>query len=367
MQENPNNTPYHDDNPEIDIMELITKLWKNRSMIIKWCIAGAIIGLVVGFSIPKTYKASVTFAPETQQKVASGVSSIASMMGVNLNNSVDAISVEMFPDVVHSTPFIYELFDIPVTFERKDSVMTLPLVEYMKEYQKSPWWSYVLKFPFRVLGWCMDLVSTEKEETTNSGNLDPFNLPKKERKVVKFFAENIQVLVDKKTGKTSMSLQLQDPMVVSTVMQAITENLKDYMSDYRTSKARQDIENLEVICTQRKADYYKAQQAYASHIDANKNVVLQSAQAERERLQQEMNLAYQVYSQVATQLEGARIQAEQAKPVFAIINPVVVPIKKAAPSKAKLLIVFTFLAGCCSAAWVLFGEDFYKSLKKHLQ
>ena len=134
MQENLNNNP-HTDEKEIDIMELISKLWKNRRTIIKWCVAGAIIGLVLGFSIPKTYKAGVSFAPETQQKTSSGVSSIASMMGINLNNSIDAISVEMFPDVVHSTPFIVELFDLPVTFERKDSVITVSLVEYMKEYQ----------------------------------------------------------------------------------------------------------------------------------------------------------------------------------------------------------------------------------------
>ena len=68
MQENINNQPYYDDEPEIDIMELISKLWKRRSFIIKWCIAGAIIGLVAGFSIPKTYWAGVTLAPELQQK-----------------------------------------------------------------------------------------------------------------------------------------------------------------------------------------------------------------------------------------------------------------------------------------------------------
>lgn len=365
MQENINNQPYIDDEQEIDIMELIGKLWKKRAMIIKWCVAGAVIGLIAGFSIPKTYTAGVTFAPETQQRTNSSVSSIASMMGVNLNNSVDAISVDMFPDVVHSTPFVVELFDLPVTFERKDSVITTSLVEYMKEYQRSPWWSYVIKAPFKALGWVMSL-GKEKEDEAVSGPLDPTNLPKKERGVVKFFAENIMVNVDKKTGKTSMSLELQDPLVVATVMEAVTENLKTYMSDYRTSKARQDIENLEVICEQRKADYYKAQQAYADFVDSNKNVIRQSASAERERLQQEMNLAYQVYSQVATQLEGARVQAEQAKPVFAIINPVTVPIKKTAPSKAKMLVIFTFLAGCCAAAWVLFGDEYWKKLKENL-
>ena len=366
MQENPTNQPYYEEESEIDIMELISKIWKNRSMIIKWCIAGAIIGLVVGFSIPKTYTAGVTLAPEMQQKTSSGVSSIASMMGVNLNNSVDAISVEMFPDVVHSTPFIFELFDLPVTFERKDSVITTTLVDYMLEYQKQAWWTPVLTFPFKVLGWCIDLLKPDKEEATGDGALNPYNLPKKEREVVKFFEENIMVNVDKKTFKTEITLLLQDRLVVATVMDAITENLKAYMSDYRSSKARQDVENLSIICEQRKADYYIAQQAYAKYIDANKNVILQSANAERERLQQEMNLAYQVYSQVATQLEGARIQEQQAKPVFAIINPVTIPIKRAAPSKAKMLVIFTFLAGCCAAAWVLFGDEYWKKLKENL-
>lgn len=365
MQENNiNDQKYVAEEQEIDIMVLIAKLWKKRAMIIKWCVWGAVIGLVVGFSIPKTYKARVTFAPETQQKIGSGVSSIASMMGVNINNSVDAISIDMFPDVVHSTPFIYELFDLPVTFERKDSVITVPLVDYMKEYQRSAWWIHVIKFPFKTIGWILSLGQTDEEDCKMP--LDPTNLPKEERKVVKFFVENLMVNVDKKTGKTQMSLELQDPLVVADVMAAVTENLKEYMSDYRTSKARQDIENLEIICEQRKTDYYEAQQKYAAFVDSNKNVIRQSASAERERLQQEMNLAYQVYSQVATQLEGARIQAEQAKPVFAIIDPVQVPIKKAAPSKAKMLVIYTFLAGCFAAVWVLFGEDYWRKLKKNL-
>lgn len=366
MQENPNNQPYYEEEDEIDIMELISKLWKNRSMIIKWCIAGAIIGLVVGFSIPKTYTASVTLAPEVQQKTGSGVSSIASMMGVNLNNSLDAISAEMFPDVVHSTPFIVELFDLPVTFEHKDTVVNTTLLDYMLEYQKSPWWTHVISAPFNALAWCIDLVTPDEDEEGVTGPLNPTNLPKKERRVVKFFAENIMVNVDKKSLKTQISLDLQDPQVVYTVVNAVVENLKQYMTDYRSSKSRQDVENLSVICEQRKADYYKAQQAYAEYIDANKSVIRQSAQAERERLQQEMNLAYQVYSQVAQNLEGSRIQAEQDKPVFVVVQPPVVPIQKTAPSKAMMLVIWTFLAGCCAAVWVLFGDEYWKKLKEAL-
>lgn len=350
---------------ETDLLELIGKLWKGRRFIIKWCIIGAVIGLIVGFSLPKKYKSHVAFAPETEVKIGSGVSSVASMMGINLNNSIDAISVEMYPDVLHSTPFIYGLFDVPVEFERKDSTISTTLLNYMMNYQKQPWWNHILSAPFKALGWLASLNDKEEEEDATVC-LDPTNLPKKEREVVKFFANNIEVFLDKKTSKISISLELQDPLVVSAAMNAIVDNLKQFMSDYRTSKARQDVANLTQICEDRKAEYQKAQKAYAEYADANQNVIRQSASIEMERLQQEMNLAYQVYSQVAAQLEGARIQEQQAKPVFVIIDPVMTPVKKSAPSKAKLLIVFTFLTGCCAAAWVLFGKDYWTRLKESI-
>ena len=330
MTEVNNNIETQDLQPEeqeIDIMELIAKLWKRRRTILIWCGVGAVLGLVAGFSIPKTYSASAVLAPEMEESMSSGVSSIASMMGVNLDNSVDAINFQLFPDVVSSTPFIYELFDLQV--KTADGELETTLLDYMLEHQKSAWWSYVVKAPFKLLGW------------------------------VKSWFE--------KEGKTTVSLEMQDPLVVTTVMNAIISNLKDYMSDYRTSKARQDAENLTVICEQRKQEYYAAQQAYARYSDANKNVILQSAQAERERLQQEMNLAFQVYSQVATQLEAARIKEQEAKPVFAVVQPPVVPLQKTAPSKVKYLVIFTFLAGCCAAAWILFGQEYWDKLKADLR
>ena len=355
---------------DIDILDILSRLWKNRLFIVKWAAIGALVGLVIAFSIPKTYKAGVTFAPETQQKVGSGVSSIASMMGVSLNNSVDAISVEMFPDVVHSSPFVVELFDLPIQFEHNGSTINTTFVDYMQNYQKKPWWSYVFGFPFKVLGWCMDIITPgdqqEPGDKIETRDYDPSNLTKKQRSVVNYFYENLKVSTDKKSGKTTMSLTMQDPLVVAEVMEAVVENLKKYMSDYRTSKARQDVENLSLICEERKNDYYKAQQAYANYMDANQNVVRLSAQAERERLQQEMNIAYQVYSQVASQLEGARIQVQQAKPVFVIIEPVSIPIRKSAPSKGKFLVIFAFLACCCSTLWVLWGEELLTQFREKL-
>lgn len=358
-----NNMPSRPQVKTVNIMEYVAKLWEHRKPILKCCGIGAIIGLVVGFSLPNTYKAGAMLSPETEQKTGSGVSSIASMMGVTLNNSVDAISFEMYPDVVHSTPFIVELFDLPVEFERGDSVIHTTLIDYMLEYQKKPWWSAIIQAPFELLGWCVSLFSPQ-EETEAVVERNVINLNKDEREIVKFFAKNIFVNVDKKSGKTEVELEMQDPLVVHAVVQAVLDNLKKYMTNYRTSKASQDVANLSVIFEQRKADYHKTQQAYAQYVDANKKIILQSARAEQERLQQEMNLAFQVYSQVATQLEGARIKEQEAKPVFTILEPAVIPNRKSGPSKAKMLFVFTFMAGFAAATWFILREDLRKNIKE---
>lgn len=363
MQENIQ--PQYQEEPEIDIMELLSKLWKNRKMILWWCAVGAVIGIVAGFSIPKTYRASVMLAPETQTRIGSGVSAIASMMGTSLDNSVDAIDCDMYPDVVASTPFLYQILDLQVTTQ--DGQIDTTLKSYILDHQKSPWWGKVIGAPFKVVDWAVGLVKPEEEEAVSEGTeVNISNLPKEDRDAIKYLATKINVSVDKKSGKTQMSLEMQDPLVVAAVLEAVVNNLKTYMSDYRTSKARQDVTNLSAICEDRRQDYYIAQRAYADYMDSNKSITRQSALVEKQRLQQEMNLAYQVYTQVATQLEGARIKVQQSKPVFAVINPVTVPLKKAGPSKVKMLVAFAFLFGCCAAAWVVFGKDYWQKLKENL-
>ena len=355
------NTPQQEE--EINIMEYVMRLWKVRKKVLLWCGIGAVVGLVIGFSLPKYYEVSVKLAPETEQKIGSGVSSIASMMGVNLDNSVDAIRVDFFPDVVASTPFLFELSQTPVTFERKKEVIETTLMDYLLEYQKAPWWSVIISAPFKGLAWVMSLF---KEKADPNAVLNPMNLPTKQRKALDGLSKKIVVTVDKKTGKTDIQVQMQDPLVVATVADAVVENLKTYMTRYRTSKVSQDVKNLTEIYNQRREEYYAAQQAYANYADANSAVVKQSARAELTRLQQEMNLAYQVFSQVATQLEAARIKEQEAKPVFATLEPVSIPDRKAGPSKAKILLIWVFLFGAGAAAWELFGKDYLARLKAQM-
>ncbi|MDE5976709.1 MAG: chain-length determining protein, partial [Muribaculaceae bacterium] len=103
---------------EIDLLELASKLWAKRKKLIIWSVCGAIIGLVVAFSIPKEYATTVKLAPEANDSKSGGsLGALASMAGFSTGSSsgADALYPQLYPDVVSSVPFVTSLFDVEVT------------------------------------------------------------------------------------------------------------------------------------------------------------------------------------------------------------------------------------------------------------
>lgn len=349
MEEKYNHSDWREQ--EIDLFGIMLKIWSMRKTIVVASVIGIFLGIVISLTTPNTYRSSVSFVPETQQKMGSGVSSIASIMGVSLDNSIDAISAEMFPDVISSTPFLYDLMSLHV--ESKDKEISTDLFTYLTKCQKKSWIKVVLSSPFMLL----DLIINGKDKEQDYAALDIYNLPPKYRGAIKDLSKSISLNTDKKSGMTTLNVVMQDPCIAATVNQAILAKLKDYMTDYRTAKARRDVENLVEICAERKAEYYAAQEAYAKFADTNKNLVRLISQAEQLKLQQEMQLAYQVYSQVAGQLEAARIKEQQEKPIYVVVEPVTIPNKKYAPSTVKLMALFMILSVISVMCWK-FGRSY---------
>ena len=352
---------------EIDLIELAQKLWQGRRMIIKWCLAGALAGLVIGFSIPKEYTVTVKLAPEIQGGKTSlgGLSSLASMAGINVGsmNSADAMSPELYPDIVQSVPFMTELFDVEVA-DRK-GLTAMPLRAYVSEELRSPWWSAVVAAPFKALGWFMGLFRAE--EPANEGPVDPFRLTKEDSEVVKSLQERIAASVDKKTMVVSLSVTMQDPLIAATLTDTVMQNLQNHITQYRTDKARHDLEFTQRLFDEAQGKYYAAQQRYAQYMDQNQSLSRRSFRTEEERLQNEMSLAYSLYNQTAQQLQLARAKVQESTPVYAVVQPATVPLMPSKPSKMMILVGCVFLAGAAAAAWVLVGKEIIGAFRKREQ
>ena len=155
-------------------------------------------------------------------------------------------------------------------------------------------------------------------------------------------------------------------MVAAIVTDTLLTKLKEHIISYRISKAKEDCIYYEKLYEESKANYKKAQEDYARFTDANKNIILRSVQIEGERLQNEMNLAYNIYNQMASQLQMGRAKIQEAKPMFAIIEPASIPIIPSGTSRKMILIGIVFLAVAGAAAWILFGQDLWNNLRQGL-
>lgn len=355
-----------DDELQIDWMGILRQVLAIRKTLYKAAGIGLIIGILIALGTPKQYTVSITLSPEMgSSKSGSGLASMAaSFLGGSIgSDSPDALNATLTPDIVTSTPFLMELFDARVVSQDKQIDTTF--TAYLDE-QKSSWMGYVLKAPGMAISSFKSLFSDKKEktETIQEGTIE---LNEEDAAKLEGLRQQITAEVDKKTAITTLSVTLQDPKVTATIADSVVSKLQQYITAYRTSKAKEDCQYLEKLYKERQQEYYDAQQRYARYVDANSNVVFQSTLAERERLQNDMNLAYQVYSQVAQQLQVARAKVQEEKPVFAVVEPAVVPLNPSGTSRKVIVLGFIFLAVAFAGAWELLGKKYWQLLKEGLK
>ena len=357
----PQNAPAPEE--EIDLLELAVRLWQRRKFIIKAGIIGAVIGLVVAFSIPKEYSVTVMLTPESSKAAQNrSLNNAAALLGINSLTSgsdIDALNILLYPDILTSNPFALELYSMTVTPDKGEP---MPLNEYMTT-RRMPWWSWIMGLPGMAIGGVKSLFVSDDEEEGEEHVLNPFRLSKNESGRLNAIKGAIRSDVDKKTGVTTITVTMQDPVVAATVADSVLVKLQDYIVAYRTKKAINDREYYENLYKESQEKYYEAQQRYANYVDENKSLYTRRSMVEGERLQNDMNQAYQIYNQVASQLQMARAKVQEAKPAFAVVNPATVPIKSSAPNKMIILVGFIFLAGVAAVAWVLFGQSIWEQLK----
>ncbi|WP_302430537.1 chain-length determining protein [Phocaeicola coprophilus] len=357
-----------EDELTIDWMALIRRILAIRRKLYLAAAVGLVAGVIIALSIPKQYTVSVTLSPEMGSgKSGGGLASMAaSFLGGGGSDSPDALNATLAPDIVASTPFLLELFDARV--RTANGKVDTTLVAYLDE-QSAPWWNTVLGLPGMAVGGIKSLFSPAKEEPltdTDSPAGGSIELSEKEAGKLKSLRQSVLANVEKKTSITTLTVTLQDPKVTATVADSVVSKLQQYITAYRTRKAKEDCRYLEQLYRERQAEYYEAQQRYAKYVDANSNVVFQSTLAERERLQNDMSLAYQVYSQVAQQLQVARAKVQEEKPVFAVVEPAVVPREPSGTSRKVIVLGLVFLAVAGVAAWELLGKDYWQKFRSAL-
>lgn len=350
------------------------QLWqdikKHKKLYYKVLCITFIISAIITLSIPNYYKCTVMLAPEISggNKGTSGLASLASSFGVNLGSAsagADAIMPNLYPDLMNSVAFRASLFPVKVQQEDGDTAMTY--YDYLENYQRLPWWSAGMKAVGEGIASAISSIFGLEKETSDKVN--PFRLTKDQMEIVEKMEEKVFCDVDNKTFVITIDVTDQDPLIAATLADSVQTRLQDFITEYRTRKARIDLAYNQKLFKEAQARYEKARLKSAAYSDANRHAIFAQKQSEQTKLENEMQLQYRAYSQVAAQLQMAEAKVQEDTPAFTLLQPATVPVKKAGPSRLKLCLIFMIFAFIGTTLHFLYKEDklggYMDAIKKH--
>lgn len=320
-----------------------------------------IVSAIITLSIPNYYKCTVMLAPEIPggTKGTSGLASLASSFGVNLGGAsagADAIMPNLYPDLMNSVAFRASLFPVKVQQEDGDSAMTY--YDYLENHQRMPWWSAGMKAVGNGISFVINSVLGNEEETSDKVN--PFRLTKEQMKIIEIMKKKVVCDVDNKTFVIMIDVTDQDPLIAATMADSVQTHLQEFITDYRTRKARVDLAYNQKLFIEAQERYEKARLKSAAYLDANRHAIFADKQSEQTKLENEMQLQYRAYSQVAAQLQMAEAKVQEETPAFTLLQPATVPIQKTGPKRALICLIILFLAAISTTFHIWIKENHLK-------
>jgi len=114
----------NDNTDEIDLIELLKKIYLEKKLILKISVLAALFGVVYALSQPNEYTSSTTFIPQLSSGVKTGGSSLsglASLAGINIGSmeSSSEFPPTLYPQVVNGVPFRVELLSNEITLNNE--------------------------------------------------------------------------------------------------------------------------------------------------------------------------------------------------------------------------------------------------------
>ena len=369
MDQNYNyNTPQEEEEG-IDIMALLKGLWDGRKTIIIVTAVFMVLGLVAALTMKRTYNVSTVMVPQMNSRSNSSLGSLAALAGIDLssmNNTGGDLSPLVYPQIVNSVPFRKELMYTPLHYAKADTAVSM--YTYAKEYVKPSVMSYVVKYTIGLPGVIMNAIRGEKPDLVMPGEGEESNEPKPllltkdEEKIMKVIAQNVSLAVDKKEGYLTLSVVGSEPIQTAELALKAQQLLQSEVTRFRTEKAQDNLDYIQARYNEikKEAETYQAQLAAVR--DRSQNMATTRAKIEQERLQSKYTVASSIYSEMAKQLETAKMQVKRDTPVLTVIQPVTVP-SQPSNSRAKTLIVWTFLGGILGCGIVL-GKSYLPKIKE---
>lgn len=337
----------------IDLRDVAKKMWSRKKLfLIVWLITLAISCFII-LPVPRTYQASVVLAPESANTEGGSLSSIANTFGFNLGNMAtnDAFYPDIYPEVVASNNFITDLLAVKV--KSLDGTIDTDYKTYLEQYQQSVFYMVPIRWVKRQIKQLTEGASpVTKFGNVPQGKSGAFMLTEQQLVIYESVRTSITCSVDKKTGIITINVVDQDPLICATMADSTRVRLQDFITQYRTGKARVDYEYYLKLTNEAQREYEEALRVYGAYCDSHLNTILQSELSRRDELENDLSMKLNAYNTMNTQLLAAKAKIQENTPAFSLLESPVVPVKPTGPKRMIFVAAMMFLAFIGTAIYI---------------
>ena len=355
-----NNQHIHED--EIDLVELLKKVYKEKKLIFKYSIIAAVVGVVFALFQPNQYTSSTTFIPQLSSDVKTGssLSGLASLAGINIGGmeASSEFPPTLYPQVVESVPFRLELLSSNIQVNNEELTLRDYFLENVNSFNLlGTVKKYTIGLPSLILG----LFKADEKFVSDSTSI--YSLTEEDDELFKKLSEIFSLSINDKEGFITMSFTDQDKIVSAQVTQIAESLLQEKIIEFKVKSSKELLDFTTRQFNEKKIAFEKLQDDRAVFVDNNINISSSLFRNKLSRIESELSIAQAIVQQLASQVEQAKLQVSKDTPVFTTIKPVTVPFVKSAPSRSLIVVIFLFLGFVLSTGYVIAKEPLVQIIK----
>ncbi len=318
-------------NDEIDLIEILKKIFNFKKLVIYITGLFILIGIAVALLSPVKFTSSTVFIPQKQEGATSSLSGVASLVGINLGSASYGgdIPTSMYPQIGESPKFKRLLLGKSI-----DSKKNITLKQFLVEHYNI------------------------KED--NKPTISKLDMTELEEECFMILSKIISINVNKKDGFVTINSIMPIAEYSAVVTKLSREILQNIIIENKIETARQNLNFSKNQLSEKKLEFDEIQSKLAYYSDSNLNTVNSFVINEKDKLEAEFEIISAVVTELSKQVEQAKLQVTKDTPVFSTIKEAIIPNKRTSPKRTQLVIIFGFIGFVVSCLFIIIKDPIKK-------
>lgn len=391
--------PYTEDDEikQIQFSDLLFTIWKQRKIITIITVCFAVYGVLSSLATSEEFTSSSSVLPNVEEgsQLSGAMQQFTGLLGntgIELGSEGSQIDATLYPEIIFSTPAMYEFIYSEIYSPELDTTLTVK--EYMLEHRETStlvkitggFLKYTIHLPITIVKgvygsfrYLLSLilgenVPEESEQMVSANNLNGSDLPGgtnvshsrltvEEFNFIREMQDKISTQQDNNTGLFIVEVSTPEPEISAQLTQAVVDYLTEYITEYRTEKLERNLKFINERYEESEEEFEKIQTTLSEFRDRNINLSTARMLTDQQRLESQYQLKFDLLNSIAQKRDEARIKLEEETPIFNILEPVSIPTTRSKPARALITITFTLLGIFVGLFWAFLRQYMVRNSK----